>query len=341
MKDAVRRYIAVRDSATVLGRFCRELGALFVLFLLASCAANNSDDHAAEVEREIAAAQASAERRVADAERRVADARSQVEAITRDNATLREGQRELQGALQSAEGRASAVEANLQRTQRAADASQRALNAARQTIDELSRRPEVDTVVPIDQYEQTVVRLEETEAALQRARVSETPAYDVRFRGPSAMAVDEQVAISVEVSVPEEGLGGDDDGFLGQIPAVSQTLRATLHGSNFEIVQESDIRQSMVAGKAVWDFRVRPLVVGEQQLHASIAQYAPEDTDTSPVRLRTDSWTVSVSVGAVPKIRTDIARNLGSFAIAIITFFGGMIAEYLRRRFLRGSSAGG
>ncbi|MEO1081558.1 MAG: hypothetical protein AAFY29_18510 [Pseudomonadota bacterium] len=331
--------IRASSCATRLGRLRRGLGLGFVLLLLASCAANNTDDMLAQAEREIAAAQASAERRVADAERQVADARSQVEAITRENTTLRDGQKELQGALRDAESRAAAIEATLQRTQRAADESQRALTAAQQTIDELSQRPTVDAVVPLDQYEQTVVRLEEVEAALELASVSETPAYDVQFRGPSTMAVDEQAAISIEVSVPEGGLGRDEDGFLGQIPAVSQTLRATLHGSNFEIIQESDIRQSMIAGKAVWDFRVRPVLVGEQQLHASIVQYAPEDTDTSPVRLRTDSWTVSVTVGADSKIRTDIARNLGSFAIAIITFFGGMIAEYLRRRFLRGRAA--
>ena len=107
-----------------------------------------------------------------------------------------------------------------------------------------------------------------------------------------------------------------------------------LYGSNFEIAYDENQDQSLVAGKAVWDFRVKPVVVGEHTLHATIIQYAPGGTDESLMKLRTDSWKVNVVVDSAPRIITAVARNLGAFAIGIITFIGGMIAEFLRRRFL-------
>lgn len=178
-------------------------------------------------------------------------------------------------------------------------------------------------------------RLEDAEAKLEAARIEPTPSYDVTFRGPTEMVLDQQFAISIEVSIPTGEPPPSDAVFRDSIPAVSQTLRAMLYGSNFEIAYDENQDQSLVAGKAVWDFKVKPVVVGEHTLHATIIQYAPGGTDASLLALRTDSWKVKVVVDAAPRIITAVARNLGTFTIGLITFIGGMIAEFLRRRFFR------
>ena len=122
------------------------------------------------------------------------------------------------------------------------------------------------------QREVAQARLQTAEAKLDAAHIEPTPPYDVTFRGPTEMVLEQQFAISIEVSVPDGELPPGDAVFRDSIPAVSQTLRAMLYGSNLEIAYDENQDQSLVAGKAVWDIRVKPVAVGEHMLHATIIQ---------------------------------------------------------------------
>lgn len=318
------------------------LTALMVLLVLSSCSTVPTDisaiaaaeQRAAEAEAQ-AAAQAA---RAAEATRRAEEAVAYAKRVEQESAEERASQSDVRRSLDEARERAQAAEAAAQRAQMSAAESEQALESARAEMETLAMRPSDEDVVPRDDFEQAQQRLADLEAELESVGVDGMPEYDVTFRGATEMVLDEQEPISIEVSIPSgEPLPGDAV-FRDQVKAVSKAVRATLSGSNFEISYEENFTQSLSAGTAVWDFRVKPLSVGRQTLYATIIQYADEDSGEAPIALRTDSWDVNVTVDPAPQIINAVSRNLGEFAIGIIMFLGGMIAEFLRRRFFRSDS---
>ena len=242
-----------------------------------------------------------------------------------------DSQASLQQSLDAARERASAAEISSATARTARMRLQREVEATRAQMRLLKDRADSDAFVPLALYETARSRLESLEEELEAVK-PRPPVFDVTFRASREMVLDEEVPVSLEVSVPTGEPKPDDAVFTDQIKAVGQRLRASLSGSNFEITSENDVIQSMAVGKAVWDFKVTPLKLGEQVLYASVTQYTQDDIGDAPITLRTDSWSVNVSVDPTPRILAAIYRNAGEFAIGIIMFLGGIIAELTRRR---------
>jgi hypothetical protein len=306
-----------------------------LLLLLGSCATAPGSGALDAAERRAAEAEARAVAQAAradQAKQQALEAQAQAQRVEREARQALENQSSLQQLLGEARERAKAAEADSANAQTLAIQFQRDMEAARAVIDELAQRPSPETVVPRDDFEEAQARLAAAEAELATFTSDSTPTYDVTFRGSTELVLDQQVPISVEVSVPTGKPVPEDAVFRDRIEVVSQAVRASLSGSNFEITYDENLIQSMVAGKAVWNFKVKPLMLGAQTLYATVTQYAEGNNGGLPTALRTDSWDVNVVVDPAPQIVTAITRNLGEFAIGIVLFFGGMVAELIRRR---------
>jgi multidrug efflux pump subunit AcrA (membrane-fusion protein) len=315
-------------------RRLRWLALLPLLLMLGACvtAPDDSALEAAASRVAEAEARAAAEAARADqANQRALEAQALAEGVERRARDALDNQSALQQSLAAARQRATAAESDAATAGRLAEQARRELEAARAELAILAQRPAPEAVVPRDDFEEAQARLAEAEAELAAVTTDPGPVYDVSFRGSTEMVLDEQIAISVEVSVPSGEPVPGDEVFRSRVKAVTRAVRASLSGSNFEISYDENLIQSMDAGTAVWNFRVKPLVVGKQTLYATVTQYA-EDGTGFPTALRSDSWDVNVVVDPAPQIIAAVSRNLGEFTIGILMFFGGMIAEFIRRR---------
>ena len=195
-------------------------------------------------------------------------------------------------------------------------------------------------MVPVGEFERAQADNEALRDEIAALRAGAVPGdggpgtrvYEVTYRGPTEMVLDEQISVSLELSVPTGEPPPSDAAFRAQVAALSERVGATLSGSNFEITATGDLIQTMRAGRAVWDFKIRPLEIGGQKLYASITQYTEDDAEQLPVRLRTDSWDIRVSVDPAPRILAVIWRNLDKLTIGFIMFVAGVIGEMIRRR---------
>ncbi|GAB5415807.1 MAG: hypothetical protein Cons2KO_34100 [Congregibacter sp.] len=322
------------DSDDLLTRGGARLLALWLLIFLASCSSNPSEYAHSAYEAQIAAAQAQAAEQAAAAEearREAAEAASRVADLSREADEARAAKEALSESLETSTERLSALEIKARQASSAARNAEQQLQAAREQIDAMEQVAASDSVVPREELEAALQQVEALRESQVSPPQSDGPEYEVTFRGPEKMVLDRQFAISIEVTVPAGAPAPDNTVFQDNIDAVSNLLQANLHGSHFEIVALTDFKQSMSNGSAVWDFNVKPLAIGDQTLHATVVQYDEAD---EPSAARTNDWEVQVSVNPASGIIETIARNMGEFAIGIIMFFGGMIAEFLRRRFL-------
>jgi|GEM_PF-5049196 len=194
------------------------------------------------------------------------------------------------------------------------------------------------------QQQENVSELEQTVEAAQ-AVIDNLPReleFNVLIDAPSEMTLKDTETVTVTIAFPGAITGSvhHDDATKHTMQAVSRYIKASLYGSNFEIVAEGDMVINLnVAGSANWIFKVTPTQAGEQALFATVVQVAGLNDSQALTNLKTDLFEVDVKVTDRDSILTLFGENLNGWIIAIITFLAGILAEVIRRKVLSGEKA--